>query len=343
MKQGCTLVLLVLFGAFAGYFYLLQGSEFESKIWIPILLAFGASIVVANLYGIVQALKQGQAAKKPRSEWRDQELVAVSGPIQPMRAAIQAPFSGLSAALVEYAIKRQSTGESAVNIADYQGFLMTPCGVYSSEGLVRLVGFPLLNDNLSEVIPIDPEMLRRSAQYLSQCTFMQQAKSPLKALKQLTDVLSDDDGLVRADFCKGGTAHIIDSDVDQEVNVQSAAEDLEQEDRNADQRASEVATPSDPISRVAQALADNGYTFEEKLFKVGEEVTAIGTYRASTQSIDIGSGLKNLAHSLQRGAASQVTARNLRRCVIATLFWGAVVGYANWYVLKSIGLIVNAE
>ena len=333
MKKGCLLSLFILIGGFFGYSYLLKGTDLESKVWVPALLALGAAIVFANLFGIVQALAQARAAKRPRSEWRDGDLVAVSGPIHPLRAAVTAPFSGSAAAIVEYTIKRASTGESTNSINDYQGFLMTACGVYSSDGIVRIIGFPLLGENMSTVVPSDPVVLRRAAEYLSQCKFMQQASNPIKALKQLAEVLSDDDGVVRADFCKGGSAHLIDDDVEveSEDEVDTAAGQL--------QPSAETPTVKDPITAISEALSDYAYVFEEKLIRAGEEVTAIGTYYASKQSIDIGSGLKKLAHSLQRGAVTQVTARNLRRSVIASLFWGAVVAAGNWYVLVSIGLL----
>lgn len=351
MKKGCLFLLVILAGAYAAYYYLFKGTEYEASWWVPCLLALGDTIVIANILGIFQALRQTSAAKRPRSEWRDGDLVAAWGPIQPMRAAVNAPFTGTPAAIAEYAVKLESQiDDSSAVSTHYQGFLMTACGVYSSEaGLVRLVGFPLLGENLTKHITVDAGMLKRAAEYFHEAKFVEQSSNPIKALKQLADVLSDDDGVVRADFCKGGTAHNLE-EYDDSEEYEFLDEEEEQEARqmkaaelaaNPDAPAAGASTNSEPnpIEKISQALRSRGYRFEERVIKAGEEVTAIGTYRADQQAIDIGSGLKNLAHSLQIGAAAKVTAGNLKRSVLAVIFWGGVVGYSNWYILKNIGLI----
>ena len=327
---------MVLVGAYFGYTYLFKGTELESKVWLPILLAIGAAIVFANLLGIVQALAQGRAANKPRHEWKDGDLVAVCGPIQPMRSAVTAPFSGTAAALVEYSIKRKMSDQSTNSISEYQGFLMTPCGIYSSQGIVRLIGFPLLSESMRTQVAREPAVLRRAAEYLASCKFMPQASNPFKALRQLTDVLSDDDGMVRADFCKGGKVHLIDDELDDSSENQP---EQDSPDVEGAESISGTSAVRDANASIAAALSDEGYVFEESVVKVGQEVTAIGSYNLSKQSIDIGSGFKNMAHSLQIGDVAQVTGRNLRRSLIATLFWGTVLAAGNWYVLKLIGMV----
>lgn len=307
MKKGCLLLLFVWVAVAAGYYYLFQGTEYAHAWWGPVLFGLGAAMIVGNIHGIILALQQKSAANRPITQWKDGQFVVISGRIAPTRTPINAPFSGIPSCIVEYTLKY---GDNPGG--DYMGFLMTPSTITSTQGAVKIVGFPMLAE-ISSSTYIDDTACKRAGEYFAQCTFKEKSSNPITLISQLNEVLSDDDGIVKVDF--------------------------------ADKKASIHIDPMEDGSTAAEGIAnrlmDSGYSLEETIIEVGAEVTACGTYRQSKQAVDIGSGLKNISHSLKIGSAAQTTGGLLKQSVITLIIISAIFVGANWLVLPQIGIDPN--
>jgi len=82
------------------------------------------------------------------------------------------------------------------------------------------------------------------------------------------------------------------------------------------------------------------HDLEEKVVLNGDELTISGTFRANKNGVDIGSGLKNLAHSLQLGDASVNTRRNIRQSIIWLIVIGAAFSAGNYFLFKELGMLL---
>ena len=308
MKAGCLFIIALMVGAYFGYRQLLLGTELEDQYWLPIVLAVVAAFVVANIQGIFIAINQRSALDKPRGSWKDGELVGVSGRIQAVRSPIITPFSKTPAVIAEYEIKYRTHGENSSDEGAYSGFLMSPCQVSSTQGSVKLVGFPIM----TEISPVDlseqEQACEAAGAYLAACTFDERATNPIEAIKQLNAVLSDEDGEIRSDY----------SLKKREIHLNDDGE-------------------RDTAENIAARLLDSSYLLTETFIPNGAQVTAFGSYRAARQVLDIGSGLSNLSHGIKLGTAAEVTGRALRRSIIMSVFFLAAFTAGNYYVLKLIG------
>jgi hypothetical protein len=328
MKKSCLLFIAILAASFYGYMQLLKSTPLDHKIWIPALLSIGLAALVANVLAIFMALRQKSGASKPRSDWRDGELVGISGMIQAQRSPIVAPFSGANCAIVEYSIKKRvftDDGSGGSELEIYNGFLMAPCIVQGMLGSVSLVGFPL-TVNIPQETFGDDQAYRRAANYLATASVVEKSSNPMTAIKQLNQVLADDDGQLRADFCNAGeTAHITEKDLPLNAPAQTESQELNEQ-------------PPTPADEIFNNLRNASNILSERALKNGTEVTVFGTYRAQKQALDIGSGLTNLSHTIQLGSLSANTSKNIRKAVIASIVWALIVGAGNYFVLKSIGI-----
>ena len=321
MKKGCLLILSVWLAVSAGYFYLFHGTFYEHLIWLPIALGFGAMIVAANLQGILLAIQQKRAAQIPLRQWQDGQYVVVSGKISPIGEAIAAPFSGAPSCFVEYEIKR---GEETAGA--YSGFLMTPSTIMTKLGTVRVIGFPMLAE-ITSTRCYDDADFQRAGEYLSKCKFQEKASNPIAAIAQLNSVMENQDGQLKADYVtKGASLH---EDLESDETDASSGE-------NSEVSAAPAMTPAQII---AYRIGQSSYLLEETLIKTGTEVTVTGTFRKAKQAIEIGSGLKNLSHTLKLGSVAQSTGKLLVKSIVMTLLFGAIFAAANVFVLNKIGLI----
>ncbi len=334
LKTGC-LFLLFLWAALSGaYFYLLQGTELEMQYWLPVVLALSVVIAIANFQGILLAISQKRASKKSPHEWRDGELIGISGQVKALRAPVIAPFSGKPCVILEYEISRTTgTGKNRTNSIDFTGMLMAPCAVHTSRGPVRLVGFPLIPQTSHERIE-NPADLGRAGKYLATTQFKERTKNPLALLKELNEILADDDGDLKADFRNPGAFPTeLEDDYDDDL------------DESAKPPIASVAERPDELNAranlISARLSDESYTLTETLIPNGAELTVFGTYLAGRKVINIGSGLKNLKHQIHLGAIDSVLAKQFRRAIVWTLLFGTASLAAHWYVGKLLGYPVD--
>ena len=340
MKKGCIFCLVIFAASWIGYWVYLQSTPLADKWWVPGLLALSVLLVVSNLWGISIALKQKIASGRSQADWRDGKLVGVSGVISASRP-VTAPFSGKSAAIVEYEISKTSHGSnnSTQKTKECFGFMMAPTSIQSMRGTVRLVGFPMLADVRGTNVT-DESAYRNAGEFLVKTTFKPEPGSALKILAEINAVLTDEDGVVDAHF---GDMELRDSvlagDYDPDDTDEITDTDDGTDENPVDEEPAEAPDAAGSAGRVGEKLSTRGYDLTETVISPGETITAFGTYRASKQAIDIGSGMTNLSHSLHRGPIEKVLFRKLRNSCFGTLFWGAVAAAGHWYVGKLVGLV----
>src|SRR5205085_7081560 len=91
-------------------------------------------------------------------------LEAASGPIRPLGASLEAPFTGRRCIAYEYDVKPGGEGAS-----DYAGVAMVPSVIDSTRGPARLLGWPMLD----QFLPAQPHAIdeRRGDAYLASTAF----------------------------------------------------------------------------------------------------------------------------------------------------------------------------
>ncbi|MRR12296.1 hypothetical protein EG835_07495, partial [bacterium] len=115
IKKGCTIGAVILLGLFGGYLYLLWGKIETVPAFI--LAGFGALglvMVVSQVKAVIFGSGDSGALKRaeqglPLEDGREE---AVWGPIEPLGAALEAPFSGRPCVAYEYDAKNPSTVDS---------------------------------------------------------------------------------------------------------------------------------------------------------------------------------------------------------------------------------------
>ncbi|MFN7986371.1 MAG: hypothetical protein U0529_02800 [Thermoanaerobaculia bacterium] len=202
IKKSCGLASLVLLALFGGYFWLLHGKiETFPAVILAGFGALGLVMVVSQLKevifgggdrGVLKRAEQGLPLEDGREE-------AVWGPIEPLGATLEAPFSGRVCVAYEYDAKSGSRGEddTASTIA---GFALAPSVIRSSRGDVNLLGYGLL-DQFPKKSVTGPEALDRANRYVGSTAFTEMGLTKIGAMISAMDsVLADDDGSVRQDM-----------------------------------------------------------------------------------------------------------------------------------------------
>lgn len=350
MNKGC-LFLLVLWAGLTGFwFYILRDTPLASDWWVPVLLALSVVIVCGNIIGLGMMIRLQRASKRTRSEWRDGDLVCVSGSLQANGAAVEAPFSGRSAVIIEYQIKPGGVhGSSNKAHSDFKGMIMSSCGVQTDRGMVPLVGFPLLA-HIAERSVDDADAYDRAAAHLLRTRFEEVPNNPLAHLSQLTTILADDDGIVEAHF-KDPTASV--------ENLLAAGAEYEGDENDDDdeewvggvsgstpqtsgppsgQDESQEQAETRRARELGRALRDREYDLVETVVEDGAQVTVTGTFRGDRQAIDVGSGLKNLNHQVHLGAKGKVLGKQLTKSAAGLVFWSLVCVAGHWGLLHALGV-----
>ena len=333
MKKNCLLVLVVWLLAGAANAWLLRESSAASEWWVPVGLGFGTAVIYANLTSLCLAFKQWRASSRSPNEWSDGQLVGVSGRIQPLRTPLEGPFSGKRIVLAEYEVKRSTTGDEGGAAIPFMGFVMTPCSVSTTRGPVRIVGFPLLVNFPSTKLDLT-KAIPRAARFLRSCQFKEKPKNPLTVLKEISMVLSDEDGEV--------AAHFSDSKYAASILTPSDSVEFDEVETTED----ESASIPEPVRASVEEIADKlsaQFSLDEKSIESGAEVAVFGTYLQAKKAIDVGSGMSNLSHQIQLGSIGALVAKNFRSALLALLFWGALTGYGYYQVWGEAGLLTKLQ
>jgi hypothetical protein len=346
MKQGCLILLAITVIGFFGYQHLLEGTELSSIWGIPLALGILAAMVAGNAQGILQALRHIRASKRNQAQWRDNDLIVISGRLQAQKTALVAPISGKSATIVEYELKRYfKSNNSTSSSTDYRGCLMTPSTIQSSTAQVSIVGFPLLTHWGSESYE-DPDSYKRLAKYLLENPSTTMPTNPLAAIAELNKVLKDDDGDVKANYRVAKATNLQeyarvqqDSSETEDLNDEPLPQDeLDEEDRELQGQIDQFKDSQDPTEKIIHFLRQQGYSLYETIIPNGAEITIMGSYRANKRQVDIGSGLSNINHGIHKGTLSQVLGKNLKKSIILTSIFACIFLGANYFLLMKIGI-----
>jgi hypothetical protein len=213
-KKGCIIASVVLLALFAGYFRLLYPRiELFPAILLAGFGALGLVMLVSQLKAVIFGSGDSGALKRaeqglPLEDGREE---AVWGPIEPLGATLEAPFSGQPCVAYEYDAKNPSSvdsdGETRPGGSTIAGFALAPSVIRSNRGDVHLLGFSLLNDFPEKVVS-GPEVLDRVARYTGSTEFTEMGLGKIGAMFSTLDAaMADDDGSVRQDMrMKGASA-----------------------------------------------------------------------------------------------------------------------------------------
>lgn len=331
MKKGCLGSLILLALATGGHMYLFQQRELTYPWWAAFLLALGIVITIANIFGIKNAILMSRALNMIPAQWRDGALVGVSGRLSPIGQPIVAPFSGAPSLIYEYRVgRRHSQPNTKTNAADVMqamtGEGMAPCAVQGQHGSIRLVGFPILHSFPPSKFDTEAA-LKRAGAYIKETTWKRGAGGVSGSLKELSELLSDADGIVKNDRV---VAHL---PFELKMEGDPIPADGTEDDEEADKEALEdVPLEAMTPEHYTQQLKSRRWAIEEKSIAPGSEVTAFGTYRTNPVRLDVGSGLTYLTHGLHAGRREKVKLKNIVNNVIAFIVWGAITAAGHAFV-----------
>ncbi len=213
MKKGCAIATVVFLGLFGGYLSLLWGRiETVPALILALFGALGFVMVVSQLKAVI--FGSGDSGPLKRAEkglpMEDGREEAVWGPIEPLGAELEAPFSGRPCVAYEYDAKNPSTtdseGDTNPGGSALAGWALAPSVIRSNRGDVHLLGFSLL-EGFPEKTLKDPEDRERAVRYAASNEFVEMGITKLGSMiSTMDEAMSDDDGSVKKDMRMGKAA-----------------------------------------------------------------------------------------------------------------------------------------
>lgn len=210
VKKGCAIATVVFLGLFGGYLSLLWGKvETMPALILALFGALGFVMVFSQLKAVIFGSADSGPLKRalqglPLEDGREE---AVWGPIEPLGAELEAPFSGRPCVAYEYDAKNPTTidseGEENPAGSALAGWALAPSVIRSSRGDVRLLGFSLLTEFPAKTLT-DPEDHESAIRYAGSTEFTQMGITKLGSMvSTLDEAMSDDDGSVKKDLRMG--------------------------------------------------------------------------------------------------------------------------------------------
>jgi hypothetical protein len=199
LKKGCAIAAVVLLAVYGFYLWLLWGRIETFPVFL--LSGFGAIgflMFFSQLKEVVFGPAGSAALKRAEKglPLEDGAEEAVWGPIRPLGAPLEAPFSGRACVAYEYDAK-PGGDEGASTMA---GFGLAPSVIHSHRGDVHLLGFSML-EQWKEKRFDDPEARERATRWAASTEFREMGLAKVGAMfSALDEVMADDDGSVRMDM-----------------------------------------------------------------------------------------------------------------------------------------------
>jgi hypothetical protein len=199
LKKGCAIAAVVLAALYGFYLWLLWGRIETVPVFI--LSGFGALGFLMLFSQLKEVLlgPAGSAALKRAEKGlplEDGVEEAVWGPIEPLGAPLEAPFSGRACVAYEYDAKEGGDGTAST----MAGFALAPSVIRSHRGDVHLLGFSML-DAWKESRYRDPEARERATRWVATTEFREMGLAKMGAMfSALDEAMADDDGSVRVDL-----------------------------------------------------------------------------------------------------------------------------------------------
>jgi len=207
MKRGCIFSLLLLAAILSGYYYLLDQHFDSPDKWIGTgVVGFMTFFGIGFLMNVRTALQdlarinRGKSGSMPV----DGSVIAAVGTIHPIGESLKAPFSGRDCALYEYRIFEtvRSAGKNSgtTEVVSYHGVAMTPSEIRTAtSGGIKLLGYPAL-EGFAKKSYGGAETTNKALAYIANTKFEDfTGFKLLKAVSDVKDLLTDDDGSVKKD------------------------------------------------------------------------------------------------------------------------------------------------
>jgi len=199
MKKGCVFILAVWIALAAAYGYVAwhRIHEWGPAAIIAVLGGTFAAVLVGSVAGLFTGARDRAAFRRAANgaALADGRLEVASGPIRPLDAPLEAPFTGRPSVAYEYDVKRPGADRS-----EFAGIALAPCAVETPRTSVRVLGWTVLDQ-----FPPDGTIDRdRGTAFLNAATFEPLGLTSIVSV--LSDLLADDDGAIRKDFRIGAAA-----------------------------------------------------------------------------------------------------------------------------------------
>ncbi|MCA9023035.1 MAG: hypothetical protein KDA74_22955, partial [Planctomycetaceae bacterium] len=343
MLRGCLFALFFWLAIAGGYWY-----------WFDQIYDPPGSIIGAVCVGLITTLCLGsimnaRTARRDLSlavaarnglRLEDGRMLAVGGTIHPVDQPLIAPFSGKECVICEYDIGRPASkptsqsGETPTP-SDYAGFLMTPCAIRTSQGDVRLLGYPILED-IPDAVCSGFDAAKNGYEFLTNTEF--ENRTGLKVVSILSvfgEVWSDDDGFVQKNMQLRNvqpeelfSLRMFEQLLDQKQNPETD-EDLD-EDEYLDE---------DEIESRGMAFSYSTLPkMTEKRIDVGEPVCVIGKFNESQQGLLPAAGstqpnrlIRGTLEALEKKSRSSFYSRLLGGLVVLIIVNAVVYGMTHLY------------
>jgi hypothetical protein len=202
LRRGCLLILALVGGLFALYFWFFTQYFEPPGNWLAAGLgSIFAAVGLGGIGNLFWARRDGAAFRRAArsTSFDDGALVLAAGPIRPLGAPLTSPFSGRPCVAYEYEVEQKMPGRRGHTDGkktDLAGFAMAAAIIETPRGGVRLLGFPML-DEFPQTKTRDRAQAARARQYAASTTF---ERGALRMFSAFDDALQDDDGVVRKDF-----------------------------------------------------------------------------------------------------------------------------------------------
>ncbi|MCW5962957.1 MAG: hypothetical protein KIT83_02875 [Bryobacterales bacterium] len=323
MWKGCVFF-LVLFGACFVVEWVLLPQAAEPYRWqFSIALAFLVTLVVSQLWSLWHSLGRWRLSHKDQAAWQNGDLVAASGPLQPLRLSLKAPVSGRDVVIYEFQVlrpseNRKSEDSERIEVVSYG---MAPCGVYTNTGMLRLTGFPILIYFPKTTFAAKDE-LKQAARHIAANRWTRKGGSIRESIQQLMSLYSAADASTEQHF----------------VNPHSVLPvTIAEQDGALSQRRGEPDSP-ELTDRIHRLLRQQRATAQEIVIEAGTTVTVFGMYRADIRAIDVATALFNVNRALYPGSLNQVVGRLVRNAALGPLVVSALAASAHHFAFVDDGV-----
>jgi hypothetical protein len=312
MVRSCLLALLLYAASAVGYYFWLATVFDPPEVyWASAGLGFVVFCCLGALINARTAWRDWSlaAAARANAPPRDGRLMAACGAIQPVSEPLLAPFSNVRCCLCEYELSQDSqqplhSNDDAKKGSDLAGFLMTPSEIHTQSGKIKVLGFPVLEEERKTTLS-SFTAARRARDFVSRTQFEDiSGLRLLNAFGAIQDAWTDEDGRVEKNLQlkKVDPQKLFPDDLEaawQQIHreMPSADEDdeeeLEDDDLDADSEDDDDDLDEDDSSESLSAVQLP--TLIENRIEAGDKVCVIGKYDEMQRGIrPTGAGMQAL-------------------------------------------------
>lgn len=329
MWKGCVLFLVLFGAAYAVELQLLPPAG-EPYRWIfALLLGFLVTLLLSSAWGLLHSFGRWRLARRDISTWRDHELVAVSGQLQPLRGALKAPFTLRDAVLYEYQVARpvQSSGKNQPSERiELSGMAMARCGVYTNSGVIQVTGVPAMTHVKQEQF-VGVNFRQQAARYIAATRWRKHSGSLVQGFQEMVTSLSSPDAETKQDHAHRDThlpVLLSDDHSNASTEVSSTG------GRGPGDPGVGAPAPGSLAERIDRLLQQANAKFRERVVEAGATVTLFGMYRANTRTIDMTNDMFDSNRALYLGSLQQVVGKLIVKAFLGLVFVSGITVAAHY-------------